>query len=56
LREKVWEIKGDPLISELLPQHFVEFVLNENLKGKGFTYLTLFELLTISTWRKVFSL
>ena len=56
LREKVWEIKGDPLISELLPPHFVEFVLNENLKGKGFTYLTLFELLTISTWRKVFSL
>ncbi|MCC6012700.1 asparagine synthase (glutamine-hydrolyzing), partial [Candidatus Caldipriscus sp.] len=56
LREKVWEIKSDPLISELLPPHFVEFVLNENLKGKGFTYLTLFELLTISTWRKVFSL
>ena len=56
LREKVWEIKSDPLISELLPSHFVEFVLNENLKGKGFTYLTLFELLTISTWRKVFSL
>jgi asparagine synthase (glutamine-hydrolysing) len=56
LREKVLEIKSDPLISELLPQHFVEFVLNENLKGKGFTYLTLFELLTISTWRKVFSL
>jgi len=56
LKEKVLSIREDPLISEVLPPHFVEFVINENMKGRGFTYLTLFELLTISTWRKVFSL
>ncbi len=56
LRESVRSIKEDPLISEILPSHFVEYLISENLRGRGFTYLTLFEILTISTWRRVFSL
>ncbi|MEO0150355.1 MAG: asparagine synthase-related protein, partial [candidate division WOR-3 bacterium] len=56
LRDRVRDIKSDPLIGEILPKHFVEYVIFENLKGRGFTYLTLFELLTISTWRKLFGL
>ncbi len=56
LRESVRSIKKDPLISEILPSHFVEYLISENLRGRGFTYLTLFEILTISTWRRVFSL
>ncbi len=46
----------DTLILSLVPRHYVENVIYENLRGKGFTYLNALELIVISTWREVFSL
>ncbi|NPA80147.1 MAG: asparagine synthase (glutamine-hydrolyzing) [Thermotogae bacterium] len=56
LRTLLEGIGEDPLIASLLPKGTVEEVLRENLHGRGFLYLQAFQLLTLSVWRRVFSL
>ncbi len=56
LRNRLHRVLEDDLILSILPKFYVEHLINENVKGRGFTYLNMFELLVISTWRRVFRL